>query len=144
MVYSFFCRANEKEVNQIMKILDYYRRVSGEMVNTDKCSVFFSKNTSSDQVKKVMDQLGNMKVVKHSKYLGLSIVVGRSKCQILSYIKDKVDRRMQNWKGKFFSRAGKEVLLKSVILSIPKYTMACFKIPKKICKAISSRMAWFW
>ncbi|KAL3534937.1 hypothetical protein ACH5RR_003398 [Cinchona calisaya] len=126
-----------------MKILDCYGRASGQMVNTNKCSVFFSKNTSSDQVKKVMDQLGDMKVVKQSKCLGLPIVMRRSKCQILSYIKDKVDRRMQNWKGKFLSQEGKEVLLKLVILSIPKYTVACFKIQKNICKAISSRMAGF-
>ena len=39
---------------------------------------------------------------------------------------------------------GKEVLIKAVACSVPTYTMACFKKPKKICREINTTIASFW
>lgn len=52
-------------------------------------------------------------------YLGLPKTVNDNKRAAFDYIKDKVWNRIQSWKGKTMSRAGKEVLLKSVIQAIP-------------------------
>ena len=38
----------------------------------------------------------------------------------------------------------KEILLKSVIQSIPVFAMAVFKIPKKICKDLTDTMVALW
>lgn len=43
-----------------------------------------------------------------------------------------------------FSKAGKEILLKSVIQSIPNYSLSCFMLPKSIIKDIYRLMASFW
>lgn len=42
------------------------------------------------------------------------------------------------------SQAGKEVLLEAVSMALPIYNMSCFRLPKKLCKEISSIMANFW
>ena len=79
-----------------------------------------------------------------SKYLGLPMVIGRSKRQVFNYIKERVMGKIKGWKEKLLSQAGKEVLLKSVILAMPAYAMSCCKLPKSLCYDISGEMARFW
>lgn len=40
-----FCKANRRELQTIGAILQDYRRASGQMINLQKSSLFFSKNT---------------------------------------------------------------------------------------------------
>lgn len=51
----------------------------------------------------------------------------------------KVDR----FGSKLLSKAGKEVLIKSVIQAIPTYVMGCFKLPDYLLKEIDSIIARF-
>lgn len=61
-----------------------------------------------------------MKLVdRYSKYLGIPTLPGRSKKQVFNDVKERIWKKLQEWKEKLLSRAGKEVLLKSVIQAIP-------------------------
>lgn len=51
-----------------------------------------------------------------------------------------VSGRIADWKEGFLSQAGKEILLKSVVMALPVYAMSCCKLPKEVCK----KMARFW
>ena len=42
------------------------------------------------------------------------------------------------------SSGGKEVMLKGVSMAMPTCTMSVFKLPKKLCKDISSLMTNYW
>jgi hypothetical protein len=53
-------------------------------------------------------------------------------------------KRLQDWKLKFLSQAGKEILLKAVVQAIPTYCMSIFLLPKVLCKEINSLMKNFW
>jgi hypothetical protein len=57
---------------------------------------------------------------------------------------NKVWKRLQDWKLKFLSQAGKEILLKAVIQAIPTYCMSVFLLPRALCKEINSHMRKFW
>lgn len=46
--------------------------------------------------------------------------------------------------NRMLSAAGKEVLLKSVIMAMSTYTMSCLVLPKKLCKRLNAHMARFW
>ena len=59
-------------------------------------------------------------------------------------IKDKVMRRLQGWKEKLFSQAGREVLIKAVVQAIPTYAMSCFKFPAGLCSKLSSMAIRYW
>lgn len=69
---------------------------------------------------------------------------GRSKVQSLQWLKDKILRKIQGWKGALLNHAGKEVLIKAVLQAIPAYAMAIIKFPKTFCNQISSKIAQFW
>ena len=45
---------------------------------------------------------------------------------------------------KNISKAGREVLIKTVVQAIPIYSMSMFKIPKKNCDDINSAYAKYW
>lgn len=52
---------------------------------------------------------------------------------------------MKDWKEKSLSQAGKEVLLKAVIQTIPTYAMNCFLFPLTFCQEIEKASArFFW
>jgi beta-mannanase len=75
--------------------------------------------------------------------LGLPALVRKSQTRAFQSIKNKVWKRLQDWKLKFLSQAGKEIL-KAVIQAIPTYSMSVFLLPKTLCMEINSLMQKFW
>ncbi|XP_031096926.1 uncharacterized protein LOC116001177 [Ipomoea triloba] len=79
-----------------------------------------------------------------SSYLGLPSLIGRNKKDILGFLKTRVLSKIRSWNHKFLSRAGKEVLIKSVIQALPTYAMSVFLIPKDIVRDIVCAINAFW
>ena len=75
----FFCKARVQECHELVSILNKYEEASGQKINTDKSSVFFSPNTPQDLKESILDILGPMHNSRHSKYLGLPSIIGKSK-----------------------------------------------------------------
>ncbi|KAM6569730.1 hypothetical protein CsatB_017715 [Cannabis sativa] len=70
--------------------------------------------------------------------------MGRNKTTALGYLRDRVRRKLQGWDSKILSRAGKEVLIKSVAQALPSYAMSVFLLPWEISRDIESLLAKFW
>ncbi|CAH9057532.1 unnamed protein product [Cuscuta epithymum] len=81
--------------------------------------------------------------VNSGKYLGLPALVGRKK-EILSYIKERVLKRIQSWNNRYLSKAGREILLKTVIQAIPTYVMNVFLLPDNLISEIKRLMNGYW
>lgn len=139
-----FCRATEDDARGLKHILDTYAAVSGQVINYDKSSVAFSKGTATGKKNRVVQILGVQEVEKHAKYLGMPAVVGRSKKEIFSHLRDRIWKKMNGWGERFLSAAGKEIMIKSVLQSIPSYIMGCFLLPKDIVNKIESAIRSFW
>ena len=56
-----FCRANKEEAVHVMNLLQLYGEASGQAINAEKSSVFFSKNTGNSVKGEVLSILGGMK-----------------------------------------------------------------------------------
>ena len=69
---------------------------------------------------------------------------GRDKKQSFIYLKERVWQKLQGWKEKILSHAGREVLIKSVIQAIPTNTMSYFKLPKGLIKEFEVLIRKFW
>ncbi|GAU47118.1 hypothetical protein TSUD_98950 [Trifolium subterraneum] len=107
-----FCRANVAEVNELMRILHTYEQASGQEINLVKLEVFISRNMSHAAKEDLSRILGVKLVLGTGIYLGLPSMVGRSKKAIFSYIKDRIWKRMNSWRGRALSKAGKEIMIK--------------------------------
>jgi len=80
----------------------------------------------------------------NERYLGLPVHVGRSRGATFAYLKDRIWKRIQGWKEKFLSWAGKEVLIKAVAQAIPTFAMGCFDLTKSLCDQISKMVCRYW
>ena len=127
-----FYRATQGEVQVITELLQTYADASGQCINFDKSLVYFSTNTVTIQRERIKGELGVREVDRFESYLGLPTLVGRAKYQTFSFIKDRVWKKIQAWKGQLLSRAGKEILIKAIAQSIPTYTMGVFLLPVRL------------
>ena len=92
----------------------------------------------------IMNEFGVAEVKNYEKYLGLPALVGRNKRASFDKLKQQVWKRLQCWEGKLLSQAGREVLIKLVIQSIPTYAMSCFKLPVTLCHENETLIRKFW
>lgn len=141
---SLLCRANGDECNKLKEILGIYRSASGQKINTDKSSIFFSLNASQELKEEILNILRPMQDSRHSKYLGLTSIIGRSKMLIFAKIKEKVCKKLAGWKGKLLSLGKKEVLIKAVSQAISTYTISYLQLVKSLCKDLERMIRSFW
>jgi hypothetical protein len=138
-----FCRANFDEWGKLLKVLEVYESASGQKINVEKSSIFFSSNTGVE-FRSLISAAGFANSSCFEKYLGLPVLVGRSKMRTFEGIQSRVRKKVDGWKEKFMSQAGKEILIKAVVQAIPMYSMSIFQLPKKLCSNLNSIMCRFW
>lgn len=88
--------------------------------------------------------IGVRHVAKHDKYIGLPTIIRQSKKAAFSCLKERIWKKLHDWKNKFLSQAKKEVLIKAVAQAIPAYMMGLFCIPEGIICEINSVITHFW
>ncbi|KAK5774337.1 hypothetical protein PVK06_042192 [Gossypium arboreum] len=139
-----FGEATSRGANLFKEILREYRSCSGQRVNFEKSTVFFSRNTEEEDRRMVVNILGVRSSNEPERYLGLPNMVGRKKKESFQNLKDKIKKRIDNWSNRFLSQGGKEVFIKDILQVIPTYTMACFLLPKTLCDEFENIIANFW
>ena len=79
------------------------------------------------------------------KYLGFRIKPNCYKKEDWNWLLEKMESRINNWCNRWLSRAGRLVLIKSLLEAIPVYWMALAWIPKSILiksRRICSTFLW--
>ena len=133
-----------EDCNKIQELLAYYEVDLGQMINKEKTTPFFSKNTD-EQTQEAIKAALNVPAIQHyEKYLGLPFFVGRNKKACFTQIEERIWAKMQGWKEQLLSQASKEVVIKTVAQSIPAYSMSVFKLLVGLCKDIEAMIHKFW
>lgn len=74
-------------------------------------------------------------------YLGIPESLDKSKIQVFSFILERLNNRVNGWTFKFFTKEGKEVIIKSVVTALPNHVMTCFIILETVTKNLTSATA---
>ena len=59
-------------------------------------------------------------------------------------MQDRLNNRVNGWMFRFFTKRGKEVIIKSVVTALPNHVMSCYRLPKTTNKKLKSDVAQFW
>uniref|UniRef100_A0A2N9G3M1 Reverse transcriptase domain-containing protein n=1 Tax=Fagus sylvatica TaxID=28930 RepID=A0A2N9G3M1_FAGSY len=110
-----FCRAKIEECRALREILKLYEDASGQKLNMEKTSLFFSANTPEAVKEEIQTEMGVLSMNQMEKYLGLPPII-----------------------------AGKEVLIKAVAQAIPTYAMSVFQLPVACSNEINSMLSNYW
>lgn len=125
-------------------MLGQYEKSSGQQVNRDKTTIFFSKAVPIPTQNAIKESLNVPVIRQYEKYLGLPSLIGRKRAESFTQIKERVWHKLKGWKEKLLSQAGREVLIKAVAQAIPAYSMSCFRLPIKLCKELEAMICRFW
>ena len=77
-----FYRATIEECDRVIKVLEDHEGDSGQKLNKEKTSLFFSKNTNREVQEQIKEKFGAQIFQHHEKYLGLPPLVGKGKGRI--------------------------------------------------------------
>jgi hypothetical protein len=139
-----FGKATHKEATSIHLCLTKYCLWSGQSINNGKSSIRFSSNTHPSTAALILDILPFSPSHTKSIYLGLPILFGSSKTAAFQNIIEKVKSKVEGWRAKSLSQAGRLVLIKSVAAAIPSYAMSTFLLPKSIYSQLDRVFKNFW
>ncbi|XP_013623801.1 PREDICTED: uncharacterized protein LOC106329670 [Brassica oleracea var. oleracea] len=140
----FLCKASQEQALALQRILKFYGDATGQNINVQKSSISFGDNVPETEKLAIQNTLGITKQGGASKYLGLPECFSGSKVDLLTYIKEQTQGKLEGWYLQHLSQGGKEVLLKSSAGGIPFFPMSCFRLPKTIIMKLNSMMANFW
>lgn len=113
-----------------------YEAASGQAISLPKSEVYYSRSLPIPTQESITAILGVRAVMGTGKYLGLPSMIGRSKEATFGFIKDCVWHKINFWSSKCLSKVGREVLIKSVLQSIPSYVMSIYLLPNRLVDAI--------
>ena len=135
-----FFKANPNEARIIKSLLGIYGAAYGQQVNYHKSAISFSENMDEASQWQVCEILEVSTTSNHGTYLGMPSQIGRKKSVVFNFIKENVWQRLQGWNQKFVSRAGKEIMLKTVAQAIPNYAMNIYLLHVELCKELEIMM----
>lgn len=123
-------------------ILRLFTNISGLAVNYAKCSFVPINIQDTESVRWI---LGCQQTEFPLTYLGMPLTLKRlNKEQYRPFI-ERIEQRLEGWQGRRLSRAGRLVLVNSVLSSLPIYFMASFILPKWVIKRIDKiRRRFLW
>jgi hypothetical protein len=139
-----FFRADIREAQCMKRILNDYEKASGQAINYSKSEVYFSRNTPNDIKGTMSETLGVTEVMGTGRYLGMPSMIGRNKKALFGYLKDRMWKKIQSWSGKHLSKAGREVLVKSVAQAIPSYCMSSLLLPESLGEELEKIINSLW
>jgi len=131
-----FCSGSRKDAETLKEILNLFSKATGMEVNFRKSTI--STNLMSegeiDRIKAYFP-FETKSIDDGLKYLGFHLKPNNYKKEDWSWLLDKLEKKLKAWSHKWLSRAGRLVLVKSVLEAIPVYWMSVAWIPKGTLEA---------
>ena len=140
----FFCKAEPRKCEEVMKVVRKYGKSSGQCINFDKSPLLNGKRVNATIRQEIKDALGIQNERGMGTYLGIPEDISGSKYKLFAFLKDKLMHRVNGWTSRWLSKGGKKVLIKSIQLAIPTCVMSTFLLHLEIYENLANAIAQFW
>nr|XP_025611773.1 uncharacterized protein LOC112705129 [Arachis hypogaea] len=139
-----FCPSETETIVNYKRLLRCFELMSGLSINFDKSNLI-SVNCEQEWVEHVCGLLECKQAVLPVRYLGIPLGANLRLVKTWKPIIDKVEAKLSLWKAKILNKAGKLVLIKSVLNSLPIYYLSLYKMAKAIAdKLIALQRRFLW
>ncbi|KAJ3701003.1 hypothetical protein LUZ61_004708 [Rhynchospora tenuis] len=136
---------DDTEVQTITSIMQIFGSISGLHINPMKSRLWFSRSCNEQTIQMVQQAWGAREVEGEEKYLGVFLNRKGDIKRNGRVLLEKLKAKLTGWKAHMLSHAGRLVLIKSVLMSMPVYAMSLELLPKHILNQINSLLAkFFW
>lgn len=133
-----FAEANVDQVQVIKDVLDEFCSKSGQKVSLQKSKVFFSKNTKNEDAVNLSNLLGIDQTDNSGIYLGAPLLHQRVSKQSVSFVLDKMKKKLSYWKSKSLSFSGRITLAQACLYSILGYIIQSMAVPASVCDEVEA------
>ncbi|XP_016177607.1 uncharacterized protein LOC107619884 [Arachis ipaensis] len=139
-----FCPTETGTIVNYKRMLRCFELMSGLSINFDKSNLI-PVNCDQEWVEQVYGLLGCKQAGLPIQYLGISLGANPRLVKTWKPIIDKAEKKLSLWKAKVLNKAGKLVLIKSVLNSLPIYYLSLYKMPKAVTdKLIALQRRFMW
>ena len=135
-----FAEATEEQIKIILDRLDSFCTIASQKVSLNKSSIAFSTDVDAEVAVRIADISKIPVVPKLDKYLGIPSIMGRVNSSLFQHIIDRIEGRLEGWKAKNLTFAGRTVLSKAVLTSTPVYTLQTTLMPTMMCNNIDKKV----
>ncbi|XP_015954770.1 uncharacterized protein LOC107479135 [Arachis duranensis] len=125
-----FCPPEEETIKNYKRLLRCFKLMSGLSINFDKSSLI-PINIEQQWVRSMCSLLGCKEATLPVRYLGVSLGANPKLVKIWKPIIDKVEEKLSLWKSKVLNKAGKLVLIKAVLNSLPVWCAWLFDLGRQ-------------
>ncbi|WVZ97140.1 hypothetical protein U9M48_042695 [Paspalum notatum var. saurae] len=133
-----FLRPSSQDISTVVSFLDFFGHATGLQTNISKNSVT-PIQCGEDELATIAALLPCEIKSFPCTYLGIPLSIRKPSNADLMPLVDKIADKLPGWKANLLSRAGRLVLVKAVLSSVPIYLMLALELPSGFSRQLTRR-----
>ncbi|KAJ0833348.1 putative RNA-directed DNA polymerase [Helianthus annuus] len=134
-----FARGDMGSARCIMSSLTKFTRMSGLIPSAQKSTGFFC-NVPNNVKREILSIMPFVEGSLPVKYLGVPLISSRLLYKDCNVLVERLENRIDNWKNRMLSFAGRLQLIISVLSALHVYWSSVFILPARVIKELESKM----
>lgn len=139
-----FLEASPTQLRHLQHIIQQFSSTSDQVINFQKSTMSFGNNVTPSLRSKISNILNLQIMGLGEKYIGIHLLMKRSRVQNCQPILDNMNSRLQCWQSKLIHQAGKTIQLNSVLSTMSTYHMQLLKLPDSTIQQIDQLQRNCW